>query len=435
MPEKVLSIVYYIMYAAELFLVGDGIFHNRVKEKVKYAVAAGVYLLVTVPAVLFSDNSPLLMLAMNLLVYTVLFQGKLFSRIVHFVSVYLLINMAESMVFGIGVILLGPPLGRLEISAVRSGELSLLFSVGITGFILSIVHRNWTQNFIMYFRTLNWFQYLVIAMTVWSGILLLGIITVMPEYVEDQRESRMLFGGTMVFIGMALVGVILLVFSASGRDYYLKQNKVKEEIIRVQQMYFQKIYDSDREMRRFRHDINAQLRYLELQLADGKTEDALEHLHAIGNHFGELAVPQYRTGNELLDVIINQKVQEAKEKGITVEFGGKMDRPDFMDSYDLCALFSNMLDNCIEACEALREEKRVVTVTALTHRSTVLLQFINPATAEMYEMIRNGGTTKADHKNHGLGMESIRRAVGENGGEIGYFYRDGKLTIEMYFEI
>ena len=57
MAEKVLRIIYYIVYALELFLIGDGIFHNRVKEKVKYVAMAGIYLLVMIPAVLFLNNN------------------------------------------------------------------------------------------------------------------------------------------------------------------------------------------------------------------------------------------------------------------------------------------------------------------------------------------------------------------------------------------
>ena len=110
----------------------------------------------------------------------------------------------------------------------------------------------------------------------------------------------------------AFIGVILLVINVYGKDYYRKQNKIKEEIIHVQQMYFQSIYDNDREMKKFRHDISSQLRFLGLLLADGKIDEALEHLQITGSHFEELGVPKYHTGNKILDVIINQKTQEAK---------------------------------------------------------------------------------------------------------------------------
>ena len=430
-----MEVIYYLVYAVELFLIDDGIFHNRVRSKSKYAVMTGVYILVVVPTVLFFDHNIFMILALNILMYIVLFQGSIFSQIIHFVGVYLLTNMTESMVFGISVILFGPSLNPSEISAIRSGGFSLLFAAVITGFLLYIIHRKWTQDFIKYFRALNWFQYLLIIMIVWSGILLLGIITVLPEYVADKKESGMLFGLTMVFMATALIGVILLVINAYGKDYYLKQNLIKEEIIRVQQMYFQNIYDNDREMRRFRHDISAQLRCLGLLLSDGKTDEALEHLQMIGNHFEELTFQKYHTGNEILDVIINQKVQEARNKGISIEFEGKMDHPNFMDSYDLCTLFSNMLDNCTEVYETIQNYEEGITVSILTHRNTVLFQFTNPATAEMYEAIRYGRTTKADSINHGFGIENIQRVVRENGGNIDYFYKDGKLVVEMYFEM
>lgn len=434
MAGQILEMVYYLVYAVELFLIGDEIFHNRVKEKAKYIIMAVIYLSVMIPTVLLLNHKVYIILALNIWMYIVLFQGSILSQIAHFVGVYLLVNMAESMIYGITVILLSSSLELSEINTVRSGGISLFFAIAITGFILYIVHRKQTQNFIKYFRALNWFQYLIIIMIVWSGILLLGIITVMPEYI-DKMESGMLFALTMIFMGTALIGVILLVFSTYNKDYYFRQNVVKEEIIRIQQQYYQNIYDNDREMRRFRHDISSQLSCLKLLLTDGKTEEALEHLQEIGDHFEELAIPKYHTGNEMLDVIINQKIQEAGGKDISIEFEGRMDKPDFMDMYDLCTLFSNMLDNSMEAYETIQNYGEAITVSVLTHRNTVLFRFTNPATAEMYEAIRHGGTTKADTENHGFGMENIRRVVDKYGGETEYLFQDGKLITEMYFEI
>ena len=56
MADQVLKIIYYIFYGVELFLVRDGIFHNKVKEKKKYFTMAGIYLPIMAPAVLLVDN-------------------------------------------------------------------------------------------------------------------------------------------------------------------------------------------------------------------------------------------------------------------------------------------------------------------------------------------------------------------------------------------
>ncbi|MCM1257985.1 MAG: GHKL domain-containing protein [Roseburia sp.] len=435
MAEKILMIVYYVVYALELFFIGQEIFHDRVKEKKNYAAVAAAYLLIMIPAVLFLKQYDFILMILNIFLFLFLFQGSIGSRLIHFGAVYLLTNMVESLVFSIGIIfwrkfpkLWGP-------SSASTGEISLFFAAIITGLLLYIINRKVIQNFIIYFRALSWFQYLVIILIVWSGILLMGIIAVMPEYINNKKESNMLFFFTAIFMGTAFVGVILLVFNVYSKDYYLKQNQIKEEIIHVQQMYFQNIFDNDREMRRFRHDISSQLRCLGQFLAEGKTEDALGYLQAIGNHFEELTVRKYYTGNEILDIIINQKMMEIREKGIEIEFEGKMDKPDFMDTYDLCMIFSNMLDNGIEACEKLQDNEAVIRVSVLTHGNTVFFQFMNPATPEMYNALKSGRTTKQDKRNHGFGMKNVKRAVDRNGGEIAYLYREGMLVVEMYFEI
>lgn len=435
MTEKILMIVYYVVYALELFFIGEGIFHNRIKEKVKYAAAAVAYLLIMIPAVMFLKQYGFIIMALNILMFLFLFQGSIGSRLIHFSVVYLLTNMMESLIFGIAVICWRHSPKPWGISSASTGEISLFFAAVITGLLLYIINKKIIQKFIGYFRALSWFQYLIIVLIVWSGILLMGMIAVMPEYIDNKRESDILFFFTVIFMGTAFVGVILLVFNVYGKDYYLKQNQVKEEIIHVQQMYFQNISDNDREIRRFRHDISSHLRCLGVFLAEGKTEEASDYLQAIGNHFEELAVRKYYTGNEVLDIIINQKLLEINERGIEIELEGKMDKPDFMDTYDLCMIFSNMLDNGIEACEKIQNQEAVIRISILTHGDTVFFQFANPATSEMYKALKRGRTTKNDKRNHGFGMENVKLAVYRNGGEIEYLYREGKLVVEMYFEI
>lgn len=425
MADKIFKIIYYIVYAAALFFIGDGIFHNRVKERAKYIITALVYMIVMMPAVLFWDNHIYVVLALNILMYNILFEGNICSQMIHFGGVYLLLNLFESITFGIGTALLLPSLKYSEISDVRTGEISLLFSIGLTGFILFIIKRKRTQEFIIYFRTLNWYQYFVIIMIIWSGILLIGVVTLMPER---------LFILTLLFLGTALVCVILLVFNVYHKEYYLKQNQIKEQIIHVQQIYFQNIYENDREMRKFRHDVYSQLRCLGLLLEDGKKDEAIKHLQTISGHFEELAIPKYHTGNEILDVIINQRVQAAKDKNITIKLEGKLDKTDFMDTYDLCTIFFNIIDNCMEACDNLHDRESTVKVSILSHGNSVFFQFVNPANEEMYEAVKKRNTTKSDNKNHGFGIENIERVVERNGGEIEYFYNDGKMIVEMYFE-
>ena len=112
-----------------------------------------------------------------------------------------------------------------------------------------------------------------------------------------------------------------------------------------------------------------------------------------------------------------------------------MTKPDFMDVYELCILFSNALDNGIEACENLQDQKKVITVSIVEHRKVIFVQITNPATPEMYEALRQGRTSKADSQRHGFGVKSIQDVVQKNGGEMDYRWEDEILALEIYLAI
>ena len=434
MADKVFQILYEVVYAVELFLVGEGIFHNRVKEKAKYAVMFVIYSFGIVPTVLYADNNFFIRILLGALIYGVLFQGSKLSCIINFGVVYLLTGIVDGVVSSIGILVLRKPLDPFNIVTIKSEAVWLILAVVSLIFDVFMIYRKWVQKIIGYFRLLKWFQCLAVAMITLSGILLLGINIVLLEYIENKKVGMVLFLIAILFIVMAFAGVFLLVFSVYGSDYYLRQNQLKEDIIHMQQMYFQSIYDNDKEMRNFRHDIHSQLGCLQLMLAERKTDQAVAYLETIGNHFQELSIARYHTGSEVLDIVINQKVQEAKKKGITIKIQGILERPNFMDTYDLCALFSNALNNSIEACENIKDMEKVITISIVSQGNSVFFQFTNPATQGMYMALSKGKTTKKDCKNHGFGVENIRRVVVKNGGEIDYLFRDGKLIIEMCFE-
>lgn len=435
MANQVLKLVYYIIYSLELLVVEEAIFHNRVKSRKCYAVVGGVYLLIMVPTILFTERpSYLIILILNISLYVLLFQGKLWSQVVHFLGVYMFTGMVESMVSGIGIFLLQQSLNNLEISLV-SGGVRLLFAVISAVFVFVVVTSEWTQKFIKYFRALKWFQYAAIIMIVLSGTLLMAMSEVILEFIDNKEVGAVLHIVIIFLLGTTFVGIIWFVSNVYGKEYYLKQNQLKEEIIRTQQQYYQNIYENDREMRKFRHDIYSQLGCLQLLLLENKNEQALKHLEMIEGDFKRLSVYKYHTGNEILDVIINQKYLEAKKRGIHICVEGRLNRTDFMDSYNLCTIFVNAINNGVEACESMEVVEKVINVSIVEHGNTVFFQFINPATREMYEAVKQNKTTKEDVQNHGLGVENIRMAVELNRGEMEYRYSDERLILEICFEV
>ncbi len=436
MTDSACRIVYCIMYAVELFFVGEAAFHNRVKEKIRYVVMIAVYVSVIIPTVLFMDDYFLIELGLNAAIYLFLFQGKIILRLTHFLGVYIVTSAIESMVSGIGIFLLMTPLKSFHVSAVRSEIVRLLLAIVSAVCTLYIIRKKWAQKLIGYLCALKWYQYIAVILLTMSSILLLVISEVLLEYIDNSSKiGILLFVTVIILLGTTFVGIFYFAFSIYSKNYYLRQNQLKEEIIYSQQKYYQKIYESDRELRKFRHDIRSQLGCLQLMLADGNTKQAMEYLDKIGNHFEKLTLQAFHTGSEILDVIIGQKYLESKKKDIRIIVEGKMSRTDMIDIYDLCVLFSNALDNSIEACERLQDREKVITVSIVNHRKVMFFQFKNPATLEMYEILKQGGTSKKDSQKHGFGVENMQTVVNRNGGEMKYIWKDETLILEIYFDL
>ncbi len=84
----------------------------------------------------------------------------------------------------------------------------------------------------------------------------------------------------------------------------------------------------------------------------GKMDELENYMNEIGDRL-ELADTSIHTGNEIADAIISEKNRKAEENGIRFTAEGTL--PDLeMSATDICTVFSNALDNALEAVCSLQ---------------------------------------------------------------------------------
>ena len=89
-----------------------------------------------------------------------------------------------------------------------------------------------------------------------------------------------------------------------------------------------------------------------------------------------------------------------------------------MAPMDICTIFSNALDNAIEACEKNNHlEQKVMSVKARKIRNFLTITFENSSTENL--MMENDEiiSTKQDKLYHGFGLKNIRKIVEKYQGE------------------
>lgn len=126
-----------------------------------------------------------------------------------------------------------------------------------------------------------------------------------------------------------------------------------------------------------------------------------------------------RTGSEVMDVLLAERMEECRKKGIRLVPYVDGRPLGFLSTIDLCVIFGNAMDNAIEATEKLTYvNMKEISVKIGVSDQLLILRFQN-----YYEgPLRYKGdrllTGKADGANHGYGLENIRAAAARYGGTV-----------------
>lgn len=126
----------------------------------------------------------------------------------------------------------------------------------------------------------------------------------------------------------------------------------------------QKVYVAEAKMRyeqtrAFRHDIKNHLSVLNGLLNSGKLEESKAYLLKLDAASTALSFP-YQTGNPVVDILLGEKLELAKAKGIAAEVSLVIPWPCGIDDFDLCVIFANALDNAVCACQSVKGTKSIV---------------------------------------------------------------------------
>ena len=233
-----------------------------------------------------------------------------------------------------------------------------------------------------------------------------------------------------VAVGALVFGFVLLI--ANGAILYLLRlmaRQAKEEQERAllrQQMEIQTgsilaLEKSYRSQRQATHEFRNQLQTIHDLLARGAKEEALRYVEQLQG----MQTPRVfavNTHHPILDAVLNQKYQAAKELDVDFQFRvNDLSRLE-LETDALVVLFSNLLDNAVEGCARLTEGRMIRCSVLLSDSLYISIRNTSPT------VVINGKeipTTKEPKHEHGFGLVSVRRILEDLGAEYTFHYSDG----------
>ncbi|MEG2397000.1 MAG: GHKL domain-containing protein [Oscillospiraceae bacterium] len=222
-----------------------------------------------------------------------------------------------------------------------------------------------------------------------------------------------------------------------------EQAALKEKLFWVENVksaelqYYESLQSKSLEIRKIRHDFNDQLQTVNLLIEnqdEHSTEKAKEILVGLDKALKSTITPVY-CDNIVVNTIVGAKIQDAEKKSIEVETLLSVPKELAINTLDLNCVFSNLLNNSIEACEKLEKEKRKIILKATLKADYLIIKIQNPI--ELLKTDEKGKikTTKKDSENHGYGMMIIEETAKKYDGDMKVTYDENNFKAVITLKI
>ena len=183
-----------------------------------------------------------------------------------------------------------------------------------------------------------------------------------------------------------------------------------------------------RQMRGWRHDYHNHIQAM-LAMTD-KPEELRKYLWMLNDDL-TMVDTVLKTGNVMVDAILNSKLSLIKSKNIAVNAKATVPSDLQISEIDLCAIIGNLLDNAMEAClRQDRKEERFIRVYIGVLKKQLYICVTNSVGGE----VKKVGKTYISTKNsdaHGFGLLRIDRLAEKYDGYVNRQNEEGAFATEV----
>lgn len=218
------------------------------------------------------------------------------------------------------------------------------------------------------------------------------------------------YAGWVILSGLSLFAVGAYVFGM--HRIYVEQQKA--ERYQMQAAVYQTLEEQYRHSERLRHDLKNHVLALQGLWEEQAWEKLGDYLKRMEDS-AQLRTNEEATGNRAMDALLCQKRKMAEERGILWECSVQIPRFCQIDTFDLCVLFGNILDNAVEACDRLKDSgtrqdsQPFIHVRAEAVKKCFLLEVKNSMNA--VEQKKGGPLGKENPQGHGIGLLNVGDVV------------------------
>lgn len=257
-----------------------------------------------------------------------------------------------------------------------------------------------------------------------TGLMICVLLRIIIVIVEDSVQT-MLYEKYPVLIAIIpailLLSLLSILYGVKLFQDMISLNRerngkiILEKQVENMQEHMNKMERIYSGIRSMKHDMNNTI-YVIGQLSDEKNSELQAYLRELNSNLKKLEI-RYKTGNTVVDTLLNIKYHEAKEKLPDLKIDAdKLLFPNNLKihSYDIGVIIGNAVDNAIEACVKLQENdenaETFIRLSSILKSDLLILTVENSFGGKLLKKKQDEfpETDKEDKKSHGIGLANIK---------------------------
>ena len=244
-------------------------------------------------------------------------------------------------------------------------------------------------------------------------------------YTGRILQIYIVFSLVLLFILALFYIMFLMMANSLNRNARLQQ---ENHFLALQRERYDNLCSAIEEARYARHDMRHHFLQLSSLAEHGSIEQIKDYLNSATNKIPDLNM--HFCENKAADSVISYYCALAKREHIPFQSEISLPSDISTDEIDLCLIFSNLLENAVEASLKTTAARQYIKIRAyMPSPHLLLIQTENAYDGQIQE--KKGIIQSSKRNGAGIGIQSVRHIAEKNGGGGIFSYENGIFTAQI----
>ncbi len=266
---------------------------------------------------------------------------------------------------------------------------------------------------------------------VYAGICLslpVIMIFLMVFYLLNSTTNIILLIFTML-IALSIFFIIAKLLNSQAELLRAKRSERElSEYIDLQRRGYDRVVRKMEATREYRHDMRHHLAVIEGLAKQGDCDMIVEYTSKLNGSFSESTNINYCKNPEI-NAVLSEYISRAESAGCRITRNLVLPEMLPFEEQDVCLVLANAVENAINACSELPEEKRYINISAEYKDGHRLLVSVENPCSHTPRFDENGlPVTDKRSDEHGIGLRSVKRIAEKYNGFLRCMLENGEFV-------